>query len=501
MSKSCSRFPVGALDLRAHDNSFFGPFLDSLFVADVRNQPHPTKHGGMEFRWVPPANLVEGPFDGTWVITNPDECAEAANAASEQDFADLLSMSGYTELVRLAALFRNEAMEPSVSQTVHVWPAALMRQAEPEVTVTVESRDIPMTGIITAQATREPQQCLGLVHARTQPPSRLYQPSYKVKLRTLRAIHANRWDDRGYGSYRWVEFEDESSGNDFLKTVFRTSPGAELAETLIFEGKSPEALLRKPGVARMKAHTFDWWIPVKPAFGVWDDRVKVKAELSALGWLDSDADDGGLPPGGQAVMNITGFQASDLFDEVTPHLAWDPGKADWGGERREPKEEVVEIAYTASWEEEGLRISLRNRSSDRNYVVYVVVEEPLLSGAIIHTATPVHVNGQLTHVPQSFFDREREALEKFFGRVADYNDRFSESEAPGPVNPILSALRPANVLHRDAAVRVVALMEEHQPELARRWLPEEGPAVPASDPSASPSAPAASSPTAVSGSR
>lgn len=200
-------------------------------------------------------------------------------------------------------------------------------------------------------------------------------------------------------------------------------------------------------------------------------------------------------------MNITGFQASDLFDEVTPHLAWDPGKADWGGERREPKEEVVEIAYTASWEEEGLRISLRNRSSDRNYVVYVVVEEPLLSGAIIHTATPVHVNGQLTHVPQSFFDREREALEKFFGRVADYNDRFSESEAPGPVNPILSALRPANVLHRDAAVRVVALMEEHQPELARRWLPEEGPAVPASDPSASPSAPAASSPTAVSGSR
>lgn len=53
----------------------------------------------MDFRWTPPARLRRGdvePVDGqTYIITNPDECAEAANAQSEKDYADLLAQSGY----------------------------------------------------------------------------------------------------------------------------------------------------------------------------------------------------------------------------------------------------------------------------------------------------------------------------------------------------------------------------------------------------------------------
>ncbi|TIN05876.1 hypothetical protein [Mesorhizobium sp.] len=468
VSKKCSRFPVGALDLRYHGNAFFGPFLDSLFIADVRGEPHPTRHGGMEFRWVPPAVLVRGPFDGTWTITNPDECAKAANEAAEKDYADLVSMSGYTELVRLAALFRNEAMEPSQSQTVHAWNPTLLRQTESQITVTVQSDNIPMTGVISSQAAREPQKCLALVHVRTQPPSRLYQPSYKIKLRTLSAISSGRWDDRGYASFRWPQYEDESPDTDFFKLVFQQTT-AGLDEELLFQGKSPEDLIRKPGVAELKAHTFDWWIPLKPAFGVWDDRRKVKAELAALGWMSDDESWNGKA-GGQAVMSLSGFQSSDLFDEVAPHLAWEPGRKDWEGQRREPKKQMVEVEYSASWEEDSLRVSLRNKPSDRNYVVYLVIEETLVSGTIIHTAAPVHMNGQLTFVPQSFFDREQEAREKFFGKVAEFNQRFSESAEPGPINPILTAIRPGDVLRADTVVRVSALMKEHQPELLNQLL-------------------------------
>ena len=471
MSKKCSRFPVGALDLRYHDNQFFGSFLDSMFIADVRGEQHASKCGGMDFRWLPPAELIPGPFDGTWVITNPDECAKAANEQAEKDYADLLSMSGYTELVRLAALFRNEAMEPDRSQTAHVWNATLLRQAEPQTTVTVHSDNIIMTGVITSQATREAQKCLSLVHARTQPPSRIYQPSYKIKLRTLRDISSNRFEDRGYASFRWPQYVDESPNDDFYKLVFQQSTAA-LDDELIFEGKSPEALLRKPGTVQLKAHTFDWWIPLKPAYGVTDDLLKIKAEVAALSWLSDDAGATGAT-GGPVMVPLSGFQSSDLFDEVAPHLAWDPGKKDWEGQRREPKEETVEIEYSASWEEDLLRVSLRNRPSDRNYIVYLVVEETLMSGTIIHTATPVHVNGQLTYVPQSFFDREREAIEKFFGKVAEYNDRFSESQERSPINPILTGIRPGDMLRPETVVRISSLMKEHEPELLRHVLQDE----------------------------
>ncbi|TIP72842.1 MAG: hypothetical protein E5X63_43835, partial [Mesorhizobium sp.] len=135
-------------------------------------------------------------------------------------------------------------MEPSQSQTVHAWNPTLLRQAESQITVTVQSDNIPMTGVITSQAAREPQKCLALVHVRTQPPSRLYQPSYKIKLRTLHAISSGRWDDRGYASFRWPQYEDESPDDDFLKLVFQQTTAA-LDEELLFEGNSPEDLIRK----------------------------------------------------------------------------------------------------------------------------------------------------------------------------------------------------------------------------------------------------------------
>ncbi|TIP80996.1 MAG: hypothetical protein E5X60_35575 [Mesorhizobium sp.] len=133
---------------------------------------------------------------------------------------------------------------------------------------------------------------------------------------------------------------------------------------------------------------------------------------------------------------------------------------------------MVEVEYSASWEEDSLRVSLRNKPSNRNYVVYLVVEEKLVSGTVIHTAAPVHMNGQLTFVPQSFFDREQEARQKFFGKVAEFNQRFSESAEPGPINPILTAIRPGDVLRTDTVVRVSALMKEHQPELFNQLLRE-----------------------------
>ena len=55
-----------------------------------------------------------------------------------------------------------------------------------------------------------------------------------------------------------------------------------------------------------------------------------------------------------------------------------------------------------------LSIVLKARPEDRNYVLYLVVEECLArSGKYLRPPIQIRFNGQLTYVPQSFFDAER----------------------------------------------------------------------------------------------
>ena len=164
ISPTCNRWPVGAIDLRYHDNLYFADFLAQLHTSEFHGFPAKTKLGVLNIRWIPPA-ILEPDAYGNYKITNPDECAAAANAQSELDYADLLAVSGYPELLQLAALYRNEATEPPTSQTVQ-GQKPFYRNALPSTTVMIESNPVHFTGeVIKSTALREPQQCVDWVES------------------------------------------------------------------------------------------------------------------------------------------------------------------------------------------------------------------------------------------------------------------------------------------------------------------------------------------------
>jgi hypothetical protein len=246
ISPSCSRFPVGALDLRYHDNLFFETFLAQLIKAEYYGWERTTRKACMDFRWLPPAKLelivLHEPLVGEvhkFRITNPDECAAAANAQSELDYAELLSVSGYAQLLQLATLFRNESTDPDRSQTVRVFTPDLVRRSQPSKTVTVESEPVPLTGKITASARREPQKCTASVNIWTQPIERVLPIEYQIRLRTLKSIWgANRWREPVYSAFQFLHYEPVLSDRNFLELVIDERDAALDAELLI-EGISP----------------------------------------------------------------------------------------------------------------------------------------------------------------------------------------------------------------------------------------------------------------------
>jgi hypothetical protein len=167
-------------------------------------------------------------------------------------------------------------------------------------------------------------------------------------------------------------------------------------------------------------------------------------------------------------------RTSDVAFEVSvPKLSFVDGTEDWEGEHREPREEEVTIKWRLDWDADRMQIALEADPADRNYVVYVVLEEKLQgSGNILHTAMPVPINGQLTYVPQSFFDAERAAIRKAAATAGEFNRRYSLSTDVGPEDPIVGWLRPGDLATPAGLAKVLGLARQHQPELLRQAMAE-----------------------------
>ena len=488
ISPKCTRWPVGAMDLRYHNNGYFGQFLQNLWNNEWVGTPHATKHGGMDFRWIPPARLTRSPWnngtvegDYLYTITNPDECAAAANEQSERDYANLLLTSGYSNLLYLGALFRNEATEPSKSQTVR-GDALLLRDTKPAVPVTVESEPIFMSGVVTSPASRRLQECVGIIDIHTQPIKRARPVEYTVKLRTLSSIRKthsyeprNRWHEATYEDYQWAKYEHDGNNPSFLKLAVTHLAGVAVAEHQLIAGSSPREPKHVPRTEiELKAHTFDWWVPVKPPFQLGTDPAVTRAALRSVGWTESH------PPkkthNGTGAAQTLSYDGAGIFApilDLSPAMFREDGAQDWEGEHREVAEATVKIAYTLDWNADRLYIRLESRPSDRNYVVFVVVEEKM-SGSenVLHTAVPVPVNGQVTYVPQQFFDNEREAIEKAGRVIKDFNDKYSKSVVIGPEDPVIGWVRPGDFVGSAGLERMAALAQQHQPELLSRVMAE-----------------------------
>lgn len=471
LAAGSTRFVVGAVDLFGHDDNFFS----ATFSASAIQHPGPqnAKQGLIDVRWTPPAKLerydvpmpVLGwepanqppPTERRYRITNPEECAQAANAVAEQAYVDLLYSSGYFNLIHLVATLRSESTDPDRSQTVRA-DAWLRRKAGPMTSVTVESLPILLTGVITAKAQREEQEYKATTWLTTQPLGRERMLNYRVWLRTLSASYSvvgGSWhSEQSYESFHQVAYAPDPARPGFQRLV--TSTGVALGEIKLAEGQSIEQVRYASGTAELEAVTFDWWIPVKK-FGVLDPvsaAVATQVSLRASGWEAPGQGAAGLPAGASGAGApapppppppiLSGVAESAAIGEgspITDYIGWSDGAEPPNGRRRLAKTERIRIDYGLSWHADRLTVTLQNnRVQDRSYTVYVVVEEVLGSGEVLHTVQRVPVTGQLTYVPQSFFDEETAAHAKTARFFREFALHYSKSirdipRPPGPGDP------------------------------------------------------------------
>ncbi len=453
LSPNCARFPVGALDLRSHNDSYFTPGFTTSVVQFAG--PQYAKQGIFAARWIPPAALERyeetiptvGPESRNrppatrtrYRITNPDECAAAANAQSERDYTDLLFSSGYMNLIHLIATLRNEATDPDQSQTVRS-EAWLVRRAGPSVPVTVKSEPILMSEEITAATERQTMEFGATLDFKTQPLGRDIQLRYRVFLRTLPEgnLFGGSWSEHRYTDYhrvRYIDDTDDPENQGFKKLEAWT--GAALDELKLTEGYTSAELRTGKGTAKLTAVTFDWWVPVKtPSFAANKEALANVHALRALGWSPDF-----IPPPLHFDSPTPDVRDSDIIvwenSKFTSVLYEDSKEPASGLHRKEAKTEI-ELDYSFQWQGDRLTISLNNnRPLDRNYVVYVVVEETLDSGVVLHTVERVPVVGQLTFVPQSYFDEERAAMARALKALRDFARSYtlSVSDIPRPGDP------------------------------------------------------------------
>jgi hypothetical protein len=459
-----TRFSVGAVDLCVYNNSYFTPGFSAGSIQLPGDQY--AKQGLLNVRWIPPAKLESyqepiaslgwepanqpPPTRTRYRITNPEECANAANAQSDLDFGDLLYSSGYLNLVHLVAVLSNEATDPSTSQTVRA-DASLQRKPGASVPVTVKSEPILMTGVISSPAEQEPQQYKATVFLTTQPLGRDRKLHYKVWLRTLAVSFSPsgpRWNEPDYGTFHQTDYVDDAA-HPGCKTLI-TSTGLPLDQLMISEGVSIATPRDANGTATLQAITHDWWIPVKPLGQPIIDRIGERnlVSLRGLGWEASASSatptappsaPSGPQPSPSPVLQV-------LHDDIPLHdqvsfsdlLGWMDAVVPATAQHRQAAQNEIHLDYTLHWEADQMTVTLRNHPADRNYVVYVVVEETLGSGQVLHTAQRIPVIGQLTYVPQTFFDEEAAAIARLNKTMRDFADHYAHSvgDVPGPHPPV-----------------------------------------------------------------
>lgn len=455
-----TRFSVGAMDLRVYNNSYFTPGFSAGPIQLPGDQY--AKQGLLNVRWIPPAKLEsyqepiaslgwEPPNQPAathtrYRITNPEECATAANAQAELDYADLLYSSGYLNLVHLVAVLRNEATDPSTSQTVRA-DALLQRKPGTPVAVTVKSEPILMTGVISSPAQQEPQEYKATISLTTQPLGRDRKLNYKVWLRTLSvSASGTRWNEQDYGIFHQTDYVDDAA-HPGCKTLV-TSTGLPLDQLMISEGVSVASPRNASGTAALQAITHDWWVPVKPLGRPIVDRIGAKnlVSLRGLGWESSASSaTPTAPPPVPSGPQPSPFPALHLLhDDISlgavsfsDLVGWIDSIEPATGQRREAAQNLIHLDYTLHWEADQMTVTLRNHSADRNYVVYVVVEETLGSGQVLHTVQRIPVIGQLTYVPQTFFDQEAAAIAHLNKTMHDFAEKYahSVSDVPGRPHP------------------------------------------------------------------
>ena len=381
-------FVVGAIDLIAHDDNFFSPNFDPQFCEGTYHGPYDlspeqAKQGLLDLRWIPPAKMKirrpGGPRGERFYysIDNPQECADAANALAEEAYVNLMYSRGYLNLIHLIATLRNEATDPDSSQTVSIpenqKPLLKRRPVEMPRDVGVEGPSSHADTNVGNTATVVPHQYVAKIVFTTQPNRRSWHTEcnlkYRVVLRTLpqasKTYHEDYYrvgyiDDKEFKGFQKLNTQKVADALDECELVQGTSPWPKPTEGSGVPVPPEHKPKRDTGTAKLEAVTFDLWMQ-------------------------------GAPP-----------TLADSFTEVLPDDPLWTAEAELAGRRKVRGTQTVELDYAWTWTEGELVIELYNRLpawQGLNYVVYVVVEETLGSGNVLHTAERVPVTGLIMYLP------------------------------------------------------------------------------------------------------
>jgi hypothetical protein len=495
-------YAVGAFDVDQHTDSFYAQqsVIDGAAAAG-----QPTKKAAMNMRWIPPAVFIKEPsyLDENayqYRVINIEDCAAAANAQAEDDYADLLYSSGYLSLLHVSGLLRHLSTEPDRSETVRGIVTS-NRGVQPDQPAIARSENIALTGVITSPATMTPVEITDRARITTQPTvARQRHVNYRVVLKTFPLDTTSGVANTPYRQQYWTEYMDAPDLGPGANKRLKINSGGELDRSVIAESVSPSSLLTKEGDIEMQAGTYDWYIPEKSS-----SPISVTAPVEEGPWwqyaallADAEQEDTGataifmpafsagdngiietatLPQfsNGRILTNtrtLISHYDADLYGD----LMWDDIEKNFKGQRRHPKHETVKLHYKLEWQGDSLIVTLDGRPEDRNYQVYVVLEEELAKDAqgnrrFLHSAFPAQFNNQLTYVPQDFFDRERAALIKAIKGIKDLVHQYMDLEAhPREPGPVEIAIHPGDFENPVAQLRIYEELLEKAPDLVQTLL-------------------------------
>ena len=460
------RWPVGAIDVLLHNDNYIKAQLAAP------SQVSRTRAGCMDYGWTPPAQLKTSFTEAgnEYLILNPQACADAANAQSAKDYADLLTLSGYVQLMHLSALCRQQATEPDRSETVVVQhPPLLSYLNVVDQNVTVASNWILNLAHVTAKAVQRTRDCWASVRFKTQAIKRGHpQMQYRVVLRTLPDLLT-------YADYFKASYEPDPEYPGYLMMSMLRAPDAIDSKPIISDWTNSPAdnPLHSEGTTRLRADTYNWYYSVvDPLAASMVTQASKLANFHQIatffGALETPAKAESTmmtntsSAGSASQVNAANLQknVSHLIGQTV--LVSQPPNNDPNRSPREKQTQEIEVQYVLDWDKDDLTVSLHVPAASRSVVVCVVLEEKFLlnHNNVMETAAEVPLDCLVTCVPEKFFEDEAKAIGQVGTAIAKNIPRvgidLGNMHRPGPTEVELGLVSPTqweSLLNRIQATR------------------------------------------------
>jgi hypothetical protein len=489
---SYAGYHVGALDLRSSTvpTPLNVPYAFDWIVDSSGTQVH---WGAMHFNWPPPAQiqLEDHGNQGTrFRVLNPEECALAANTLAEESYASVLYASGYFNLVHLSGLLRHLYTAPLQSETVAGAITPHRSPLLPRKTVNVVGAEVFPFAPATSTAEQESQTTFIRANLTTQPRDRDRRLDYKVWLRTVPAEPDGTSD---YGSVYGAHYEDEPQpqehGPGFKRLVCEFAVNRVLDGEKLVDGKTPDQLVQVgPKTVTLTADTFDWWIPVPEAVQSLPQMTEHARKLREHGWLrprQTTGSEGVAAPSTRApgkwadLSLVQGAVFEPPSGSRAALLTQAPSLAPVG-ERRMVVRKEVQVTCSLTWNGIDLIVRVEGRPEDRNFDLFLVVEEHLFAHEQwLHTSFMVPVTSQLTFVPEKFFREEQALIDKANEFWTDFNERYTESHGISPLDPIVQVNTWRDRYSVQGLQRIASVVRSERPDVLAEFMRARGLELPA----------------------